>query len=618
MQGNRKVRLISYPVGIHREDEIRHVLRKFAIEDAKSGPPQPTDGMVRQAIEAPYDEWGQAIEPGRFSPQDAERIYREEYQRWRKAYAEGGIRNLSEEVRKRKIAARAYYKIPPEELLLAGQNHLISAELVNVASLAMDLLRQGYHADQIREAILEANRRGLWELQADTGIGRFAREQLALLPPGPRGTHLTSARILKQPEPKAKPKARTEKVKKMRKPRKTTEEKAQEKAQKAAAREAIREAKKAAAAANREAKKAAAAQEKAAKKAALAAQKAADREASKAQKKAAVAAARQARKEAKKAEALAARKVNEAARAATIRGEEPPPFEIEEWEQIPFTADALLAASPEDARKLIGRAGRGQRAALRRQLRGELRSLRQQISMLKKARRQRIKVIRARCRDAARQIRERMRVLREEFLRAWKALKAEDAERKQACSADLRQVMEEIGPALANAAQRQARVAELAGEIAKLSARRQLTRKMIEGRESAQDRLHRSDALVRRDLEHFLGNEFPAAVKWWDLKGSKMAELKPGKVPERMSRSELVMHYVQENTGEIMRFLDDHEEKEIARQEKELAKKEREYQRIQSRRAIQRAGRARRMGSPGRNRMQIEERRRKFYEDAPF
>jgi hypothetical protein len=397
------------------------------------------------------------------------------------------------------------------------------------------------------------------------------------------------------------------------KKRETAERKAAEKEAKAKAREA-----------DKAAKEAEKAREKAAKEAEKAAKKAATKTATTAEKKQATQRSRLARKEAKRKRELAGLKVNEAARSAVIASEiKKEQDDWEEWEKIPFTLDALLAANPEDARKLLGIAGRSQKAAIIRQIRGEIRSLRSEIRTLKTARKQRAKVIRARCREAARDIRARMRKLREEFLRAWKELQAEKGATRASCSADLAQVIAEIGPAIASVQGRQAKIKALMAEIRQSQAagKKPLTPEQIKKRSTAADKLQQSDALVARDLAHHMQNVFPQAELWWEKKGKYLPSLKPGKIPDKASRSEAVMHYVENHIEDLMMFLEDDAQRELKAKEKA----EREKQKIlakmaskQTRRRIQRGGRAGRMAGQSRARETIDARRRRFFEDAPF
>jgi hypothetical protein len=67
--------------------------------------------------------------------------------------------------------------------------------LVNVAPVMRSLLAEGYPLGEVQAAVLLADREQRWQLRADAGVGRFFREDLAILPPGPRGTYLVTAQI---------------------------------------------------------------------------------------------------------------------------------------------------------------------------------------------------------------------------------------------------------------------------------------------------------------------------------------------------------------------------------------------------------------------------------------
>jgi hypothetical protein len=116
-------------------------------------------------------------------------------------------------------------------------------------------------------------------------------------------------------------------------------------------------------------------------------------------------------------------------------------------------------------------------------------------------------------------------------------------------------------------------------------------------------------------------NVFPQAELWWEKKGKYLPSLKPGKIPDKASRSEAVMHYVENHIEDLMMFLEDDAQRELKAKEKA----EREKQKIlakmaskQTRRRIQRGGRAGRMAGQSRARETIDARRRRFFEDAPF
>ena len=413
------------------------------------------------------------------------------------------------------------------------------------------------------------------------------------------------------------PTARSTKKPRTKKPAAMAAPSAAEKAAEKEAKAKAREAEKASKAAEK-------AREKAAEKARKAAEKAAQKTATQAEKAKAREGSRLARKEAKRARELAATKVNQAARSAVIVSEiKQDKEEWEEWEKIPFTMEALLAASPGDARKLLGIAGRSQKAAIVRQLRGEIKTLQGEIRALKIARKQRAKVIRQRCRDAAKEIRDRMKKLREEFLRAWRELQAENQNRRASCSADLSQVFAEIGPAIASVQGRREKIRALMAEIRQSQAagKKPLTPEQIKKRQTAADKLQQSDALVARDLAHHMANVFPAAELWWEKKGKFLPSLKPGKIPEKASRSEAVMHYVENHIEDLQQFLEDDALRELKAKEKAERDKQKVLAKMagkQSRRRIQRGIRGGRMAGTSRSREAIDARRRRFLDDAPF
>lgn len=385
-------------------------------------------------------------------------------------------------------------------------------------------------------------------------------------------------------------------------PRKSKEEKATEKKIKSEAKKA-----------NAAAKKAELAREKAQKKAEAAAKKAASKEATKAEKKRAKEQAALARKEAKKEAALAKRASAETAKAARKASQEGSRLpERPETGGIPFTMDALLAASEADAAQLIAMAGKTQRANLRRQLAGELRIIRKEIQKMKLARKQRLKVIRDRCRDAARDIRKRMIRLREEFLRQWKELKGEDAARRSSCSTDSKTVFDEINPNLDSATRRMLRLIGLKGELGKHKAA--LSPKALAAARKRAEALKESDDFVAFDLQKVI----PGAEKWWKEKGAKMATFKPKNIPEKKSRSEHVLEYLQRYPEVIDDFQMHQAQKELKEREKQEAKLTRQFKASSVARA-QRAQRGVRRGRGGlENRRTIGARRDWYAQGAPF
>lgn len=390
---------------------------------------------------------------------------------------------------------------------------------------------------------------------------------------------------------------------------KNAQQREEEKEKKAADKKAAAEAKKA----NAAAKKAEEARKKAEEKSQKAAALAAKKDATKAEKKRAKEQAALARKEARKEAELAKRASAETAKAARKASQEGSRLpERPEAAGIPFTMDALLAASDKDAQELIAMAGKTQRANLRRQLAGELRIIRKEIQKMKLARKQRLKVIRDRCRDAARDIRKRMIRLREEFLRQWKELKGEDAARRSSCSTDSKTVFDEINPNLDSATRRMLRLIGLKGELGKHKAA--LSPKALAAARKRAEALKESDDFVAFDLQKVI----PGAEKWWKEKGAKMATFKPKNIPEKKSRSEHVLEYLQRYPEVIDDFQMHQAQKELKEREKQEAKLTRQFKASSVARA-QRAQRGVRRGRGGlENRRTIGARRDWYAQGAPF
>lgn len=384
------------------------------------------------------------------------------------------------------------------------------------------------------------------------------------------------------------------------------QQKAQEKEQRAWDKKAREEAKKA----NAAAAKAETARKKAEEKAQKAAQKAASREATKAEKKRAIEQARLARADARKEAQLAKRAAEQTARAARLASQEGSRLPERPGPSIPFTLDALLAAGDADANELIAMAGRTQKAALTRQIRGEIKMVRIEIRKLKAAQKQRLKVIRERARDAGRSIRKRMIQLRQDFLRQWGELKAEDKARRDSYAQDTRTVNDEIGPNVRDAA---ARAAKLLGLKGKLKSAKALpspaalaaARKRVEQRQDSND-------FVAYDLERAM----PEAVKWWREKGQNMSAFSPKNTPKRMSRAEHVVHFLSENPETLDIFNEKKQREFLKEQEKREAELQRKFRASTTARS-QRATRAvTRRGFQ--NKRTIQARREWYKEGAPF
>lgn len=368
--------------------------------------------------------------------------------------------------------------------------------------------------------------------------------------------------------------------------------------------------------ANKAAEKARKAAEKASKAAERAAAKAASKEASKAEKKAAAESARKAKAEAKAAEEKARIEASDFAKlartlqenqlseaqkrtAAMFQDEAPAPApEGVKYSRpipsIPFTMDALLLASEADAKQLISIADKNQRRALRLGLLGELKILRRQIKELRAARKGRLAQIRAQCREAAKRIRRKMIELRQEFLRQWGELKAEDKARRASCSTDASSVLAELNPAIKAAQERAARALGLKYETEKY--KKGPTPQQLTAARKRREALEESDQMVAFDL----AAEVPGAEKWWIEKGSKMRDFKPSALEKKKkSRTEAALEYLAENPGILDDFYQAKAAAELRAKEREEAKLSKEYERKKVQREA-RASKAARSSAPTR------------------
>ena len=253
----------------------------------------------------------------------------------------------------------------------------------------------------------------------------------------------------------------------------------------------------------------------------------------------------------------------------------------------------------------------GQRAVLLRQIKGEMKVVRNEIRTLKTAQKQRIKVIRERARDAGRSIRKRMIQLRQDFLRQWGELKAEDKQRRDSYASDSRTVHDEIGPNVRAAAERAIRLLGLKGKLKE--ARGAVSPKAMAAARRRADLRSESDDFVASDLE----GDFPESVRWWKEKGRSMSRFSPKNTPSKMSRAEHVVHFLRENPE----VLDSFNEKKTREFLKQQEKREAELQRKFKASSVVRSQRANRGISRGRdfaNRRSIEARREWYKEGAPF
>jgi len=396
------------------------------------------------------------------------------------------------------------------------------------------------------------------------------------------------------------------------------QQKAQEKEQrawdrqaKAAAKAADKKTREEAKKANAAAAKAETARKKAEEKAQKAAQKAASRDATKAEKRKAREQAALARKEARKEAQLAKLATAETAKAARRASQEGSRLPERPGPSIPFTMDALLADGDAEAKGLIWMAGRTQKAALLRQIKGEIKVVQNEIRKLKAAQKQRIKVIRERARDAGRSIRKRMIQLRQEFLRQWGELKAEDKQRRDSYASDSRTVHDEIGPNVRAAAERAARLLGLKGKLKE--AKGAASPKAMAAARRRADLRRESDDFVAFDLER----DFPEAVRWWKEKGRTMSQFSPKKTPAKMSRAEHVAHFLRENPEALDIFNEKKTREFLKEQEKREAELSRKFKASSTARS-QRAQRGISRGRDFANRRSVTARREWYQQGAPF
>lgn len=417
-----------------------------------------------------------------------------------------------------------------------------------------------------------------------------------------------SAAEKKEREKRMREEKKERKAKEARMKREETARKKEDaKKKKAADKKTREEAKKA----NAAAAKAETARKKAEEKAQKAAQKAASRDATKAEKRRAREQAALARKEARKEAQLAKLATAETAKAARRASQEGSRLPERPGPSIPFTMDALLAAGDADAKELISMAGRTQKAALLRQIKGEIKVVQNEIRKLKAAQKQRLKVIRERARDAGRSIRKRMIQLRQEFLRQWGELKAEDKQRRDSYASDSRTVHDEIGPNVRAAAERAARLLGLKGKLKE--AKGAASPKAMAAARRRADLRRESDDFVAFDLER----DFPEAVRWWKEKGRTMSQFSPKKTPAKMSRAEHVAHFLRENPEALDIFNEKKTREFLKEQEKREAELSRKFKASSTARS-QRAQRGISRGRDFANRRSISARREWYKEGAPF
>lgn len=354
----------------------------------------------------------------------------------------------------------------------------------------------------------------------------------------------------------------------------------------------------------REAKKAAERQERARQKAADKAKTAARVEASPsatpAKKARARGAAKVARKAAQKEKEIAKAAAETAASAigkssaqartlAMHKGVEPAPAPTS------LDADSLILLPEAERKRVLAMAGKTQRRLVAKELSILLRRVRNDITSLKAARRQRLRVLKSRAKEALAMIRKRIVEARTRYLQEMAKLKSETAEAKRGRSSGIEEVNQEIGTALGQATGRQRAIRDTQSEIRAM--RGEKSPAQLQAAQRRQDLRHQSDFSVAHELEVSM----PGAEKWWEAEGKRQARFSDKRTPAKMSRAEHVMHTLAASP----QILDDFFEKKAAAA---LRAKEAELKAIakrQSRKEIQRAGRAtRRYGrlSPMRSR----------------
>lgn len=365
-----------------------------------------------------------------------------------------------------------------------------------------------------------------------------------------------------------------------------------------------RAAQKAADRAAREAKKKAERQEKARQKAADKAQTAARVEASPsaspAKKARARGAAKVARKTAQKdkeiakvaAQTAASAIAKSSAQARTVamhEGVTPAPA------PTMLDADALILLPEAERKRVLAMSGKAQRRLVAKELSLLLRRVRNDIASLKAARRQRLRVLKTRAKEALSMIRRRIVEARTRYLQEMAKLRSETAEAKKGRSSGIEEVNQEIGAALGQATGRQRAIRDTQSEIRAMRGERSPAQ--MQAAQRRQDLRQQSDFSVAHELEVSL----PGAEVWWNAEGKRQARFSDKKTPAKMSRAEHVVHVLTLSP----QILDDFFEKKAAAA---LKAKEAELKAIakrQSRKEIQRTGRAtRRYGrlSPMRSR----------------
>jgi hypothetical protein len=89
-------------------------------------------------------------------------------------------------------------RLGASDVLAAARRHEQAGGLVFVPTLVRAL--GGASArEAVHEALRDAARRGLLELQPESGLGRLSEDDLALCIPGPQGSHLSWARPIEDP-----------------------------------------------------------------------------------------------------------------------------------------------------------------------------------------------------------------------------------------------------------------------------------------------------------------------------------------------------------------------------------------------------------------------------------
>lgn len=234
----------------------------------------------------------------------------------------------------------------------------------------------------------------------------------------------------------------------------------------------------------------------------------------------------------------------------------------------------------------LGKMSKNERATLKRALSGALAKTKLLLRSLRAQYKGLLRELGARCREKVRAVREQKKELRAQFKREFAQLIASEKALAVQCNLDRSRIVEDHSKALAWLDKRRGELGAARSKIEQIdgSADRRLKAYL-----KRRERESESDDAVRYDLE----KNFPEALPWFDQNKGKFKRPPKGK---KLSRLEMILHYLQENPEKVQEARIKSAEAEIKAQEAREKKLWRQYDRLQVQRTARRGAAVRRAG----------------------